>query len=138
LPKGGNGQATDLCNESFLISSQQCSNRVPMGRLENVAPDATKLITPADAVQKTITAETEVKSWAKPTEVQIGEEERVHDATVQDVEHNILLNGQVKVNHPVYTTVRAPTKEFKKKIYIRDNNGNDLLAPQAKVAHGTD
>ena len=109
-----------------------------MGRLENVAPDATKLITPADAVQKTITAETEVKSWAKPTEVQIGEEERVHDATVQDVEHNILLNGQVKVNHPVYTTVRAPTKEFKKKIYIRDNNGNDLLAPQAKVAHGTD
>lgn len=128
---------TNLCS-SFSTSLSECSNEVVFGTMQNVAPDATKIISPELAKPKTIEVNHIYDLGVKDTKIPIGSKEDIIEVAAHSKADNQIKNMYFKYDKPIYTTIQTPSIEYKKEIKAFDSaTGENLIKEQEKIYHGT-
>lgn len=126
-----------MCEANLVIGASQCPNRVLLGKLEHVAPDATKLRNAIYTDPKVIHTESWVEQGTKPVQVASGVQEVLKEVAVHSKSDNRIINKYLKYNEPVYNTVNMPYVQMKSETNILDSaTGKKLNVEDEKKLHG--
>ena len=138
-PIDGDDGCSNMCEANLVIGASQCPQRVLLGNLEHVAPDATKLVSATYTDPKVIHTESWVEEGTKATPVISGSKEVIREVAVHSKSDNRIINKYLKYNEPVYNTVTMPYVKMNSETNIIDvATGKKLNVEDEKKTHGTD
>lgn len=110
-----------------------------LGKLEHVAPDATKLRNAVYTDPKIIHTESWMEHGTKPTQVVSGSKEVIREVAVHSKSDNRIINKYLKYNEPLYNTINMPYVKMNSETNIVDAaTGKKLNVEDEKKTHGLD
>lgn len=130
---------SNLCEVNLVIGQSDCPHRVLLGKLEHVAPDATKLVTATYTDPKVIHTESWIEHGNKATQVVSGSKEVLREVAAHSKSDNRIVNKFLKYNEPVYNTINMPYVKMNTETSIIDSaTGKKLNVEDEKKKHGTE